>query len=386
MPDWASLSRFEIRHVTLPLQRYRALDVPSQVLGHSVSGEAMLPLFASLYWCLDQHKCFCGIWLVPLSEMANGVVKWLTRRGRPAWVDERVMMHQWSSEFSFPSSHSQLAAAVMTWLVLSSAHAEAATSTPALPSAAYALLVAASRVHVGLHFPSDVAVGLLWGALSAAAYAHIVLPSLPSFVHWSATSRLCALLLPAAAAGLAVHAAYCVAERSRGSDPPEWSRNACRGRYKASAPPEGPWPFSRPFPRPFPGPFPGSLRDPSPDPSETRREDTVRLAGCRRGESSTRGACRTATTWACWACSPGWRSAAPSSTSSHSTTPARAPLPLSAPSSATAAAPPLLGGRPSDTSKTRPRRVPQAGCSPSSRGSARRRRGSRCASTPRSAF
>mmetsp|Transcript_29743 Transcript_29743/g.95641 ORF Transcript_29743/g.95641 Transcript_29743/m.95641 type:complete len:336 (+) Transcript_29743:49-1056(+) len=232
MPDWASLSRFEIRHVTLPLQRYRALDVPSQVLGHSVSGEAMLPLFASLYWCLDQHKCFCGIWLVPLSEMANGVVKWLTRRGRPAWVDERVMMHQWSSEFSFPSSHSQLAAAVMTWLVLSSAHAEAATSTPALPSAAYALLVAASRVHVGLHFPSDVAVGLLWGALSAAAYAHIVLPSLPSFVHWSATSRLCALLLPAAAAGLAVHAAYCVAERSRGSDPPEWSRNACRGRYK----------------------------------------------------------------------------------------------------------------------------------------------------------
>ncbi|EOD36194.1 hypothetical protein EMIHUDRAFT_226803 [Emiliania huxleyi CCMP1516] len=173
MPDWASLSRFEIRHVTLPLQRYRALDVPSQVLGHSVSGEAMLPLFASLYWCLDQHKCFCGIWLVPLSEMANGVVKWLTRRGRPAWVDERVVMHQWSSEFSFPSSHSQLAAAVMTWLVLSSAHAEAATSTPALPSAAYALLVAASRVHVGLHFPSDVAVGLLWGALSAAAYAHI---------------------------------------------------------------------------------------------------------------------------------------------------------------------------------------------------------------------
>ena len=73
---------------------------------------------------------------VPLSEVANGVVKWLTRRGRPAWVDERVMMHQWSSEFSFPSSHSQLAAAVMTWLVLSSAHAEAATSTPALPSAA----------------------------------------------------------------------------------------------------------------------------------------------------------------------------------------------------------------------------------------------------------
>ena len=58
--------------------------------------------------CVDQHKCVCGIWLVPLNEIANGIVKWCTRRGRPAWDDPRVKLHSFSSEFSFPSSHAQV--------------------------------------------------------------------------------------------------------------------------------------------------------------------------------------------------------------------------------------------------------------------------------------
>ena len=165
MPSWERLSQWEIENITLPMQRSLSfLDLPAKLLGVSISGEAILPVFACLYWCFDQQMCFCGIWLVPLSEMANGFVKWRTLRGRPAWVDPRVRLGSWSSEYSFPSSHSQLSAAIMTWLVLSSSHTEAVIQTPALPAAAYALLVAASRVHEGLHFPSDAAVGCLWGS------------------------------------------------------------------------------------------------------------------------------------------------------------------------------------------------------------------------------
>ena len=231
MHVWDALNRWEIEHVTLPMQRLSWCNLPAKALGASVSGEALLPLFACLYWCLDQHKCFAGIWLVPLSEIANGCVKWLTLRGRPAWVDPRVRLHSWSSEFSFPSSHSQLSAAVMTWLVLASHPSEAATTTPAFPSAIYAILVAASRVHEGLHFPSDVMSGSFAGFISAAVYARILFPLLPSFDGWPSISRLCALTVPGGMAALAMNAAYAVADRSRNRDPPVWQRNACKGKY-----------------------------------------------------------------------------------------------------------------------------------------------------------
>ena len=114
------ISVLERERLILPLQRLRALDVPSGLLGYSVQGEAILPVFACLYWCLDQHKCIAGIWLVPINEIANGCIKWLVGRARPGWVDPRVRMLAWSDEFSFPSSHAQLAAAVMHFFVAAS--------------------------------------------------------------------------------------------------------------------------------------------------------------------------------------------------------------------------------------------------------------------------
>lgn len=55
------MSALERERIILPLQRLWVLDMPSQALGLAVSGEAILPLFAWLYWCVDQHKCITGI-------------------------------------------------------------------------------------------------------------------------------------------------------------------------------------------------------------------------------------------------------------------------------------------------------------------------------------
>ena len=232
-PRWDALNRWEVEHITLRMQRLTALNFPAKLLGLSISGKILLLVFACLYWCLDQHKCFAGIWLVPLSEIGNGCAKWLSLRGRPAWVDSRVKLLSWSSEYSFPSSHSQLSAAVMTWLVLSSEHLEAVTETQALPAAIYCALVAVSRVHEGLHFPSDVVVGSLSGLASAALYSLVLLPALPSFDAWPPVARLGLLSIPGLTAALLINAAHSRAERSRGRDPPEWQRNGCRGKYAA---------------------------------------------------------------------------------------------------------------------------------------------------------
>ena len=81
MPDtasssWSALSEWEHDRIIVPMQaRLRAFDAFFKFLGYTVQGEAILPVFASLYWCIDQHKCVAGIWLVPISEIANGIVR-----------------------------------------------------------------------------------------------------------------------------------------------------------------------------------------------------------------------------------------------------------------------------------------------------------------------
>jgi hypothetical protein len=84
------VSRLEREKLMLPLQRLLApFDDVSVMLGHSIAGEVLLPLFATLFWCLDAFKCNAGVWLIPVTEIMNGLVKWATRRGRPCWVDPR---------------------------------------------------------------------------------------------------------------------------------------------------------------------------------------------------------------------------------------------------------------------------------------------------------
>ena len=243
---WEAISRWEREGVIIPLQRALApIEVLSQLLGHSVGGEAILPLFASLYWCIDQHKCIAGIWLVPLSEIANGIVKWLTARPRPAWVDGRVRLLAWSSEFSFPSSHSQLAFAVAHFMVVASDHPEAVTHTPALPAYLYASAVALSRIHVGVHYPSDVAVGSAWGLATAAAYDRILPTLLQLLGRDPAVAGLfAALSTPGLIAAVGLIVGYRAVRKSRCSpeadrtavaaakeETEQWRRRICQGRY-----------------------------------------------------------------------------------------------------------------------------------------------------------
>ena len=188
-------------------------------------------MFATLYWCLDQHKCIAGIWLVPLAEISNGVVKWAFRRPRPSWVDPRIRLLSWSNEFSFPSSHSQLAFMLAHWFVTASKHPQATSSTPAVPSYAYAALVALSRVQVGLHYPSDVLVGSLWGLATTHAY-NAVLPSLLASSPSSGSKLLMSLSIPGLLAAVVLLNAYRKVLASKGEDPPEWERNARKGKYK----------------------------------------------------------------------------------------------------------------------------------------------------------
>ncbi|MEU6896115.1 phosphatase PAP2 family protein, partial [Streptomyces sp. NPDC046557] len=70
-------------------------------------------------------------------------------------------------DWSFPSNHSALAAAAAVALLYVSRRLGAAALTAAV-------LMAASRVWVGVHYPHDALAGFLIGALVAASAATIV--------------------------------------------------------------------------------------------------------------------------------------------------------------------------------------------------------------------
>jgi undecaprenyl-diphosphatase len=94
------------------------------------------------------------------AAVANGPAKLLVRRRRPFHRSQPALIHMPRST-SFPSGHSAAAFAFAT-----AASAELPPLAPVLLPLAAA--VAYSRVHIGVHYPSDVVAGVAIGIGSGA--------------------------------------------------------------------------------------------------------------------------------------------------------------------------------------------------------------------------
>lgn len=121
--------------------------------GYLVSRDSRLVLAALV--------CAAGV-----SDLSSNLVKHAVHRQRPCrdpevsgQVEYRIHV---SGNRSFPSSHAANSASIATVLSL-------AYPPLAVPSAALALLVGASRVYGGVHYPSDVAAGWVLGMISGSA-------------------------------------------------------------------------------------------------------------------------------------------------------------------------------------------------------------------------
>jgi membrane-associated phospholipid phosphatase len=107
------------------------------------------------------HFLFIGL-SVGFAGLASYIVKKTFSALRPYEVDPRIMQWSVGGGFSFPSGHTTEAFASAMALTLLFPSWKVA-----VPAFTWALLIAYTRVHLGVHFPFDILGGVIIGISSA---------------------------------------------------------------------------------------------------------------------------------------------------------------------------------------------------------------------------
>ena len=151
--------------VILWLQTFRVAALDGLFVGATYLGEeyfyiGFLPL---IYWCINKELGIRLSYLIMLSNYVVGWAKLLYKIPRPA--DPRIVPLRHETSPSFPSGHSMNAATMWGYLAL-----YIKRTWFWIVAIALILLIAISRVYVGVHFPQDLIGGLLLGAIVLALY------------------------------------------------------------------------------------------------------------------------------------------------------------------------------------------------------------------------
>lgn len=121
------------------------------------------------YWCVDKRIGYKMIFILNFSLLINNLIKIIVNRSRPLSIKElRHLGVDTATGSSFPSGHAQGTATTFTTLFI-----EFKKLWLALLGTFLVILVAVSRLYLGVHWPSDVACGILFGIISTLIGSYI---------------------------------------------------------------------------------------------------------------------------------------------------------------------------------------------------------------------
>ena len=147
--------------------RHPFLDVLFQTATSLGEEEFYLIFLPFIYWCLNKQVGASLAYISLFSPYLNSIIKLTFRLPRPS--DPRIVLLRTETSPSFPSNHAQ--GAVVNWGYLILWFRNKIFSIVAV---VLVLLIAFSRIYVGVHFPQDVVGGLLIGLLLLVAYNWLV--------------------------------------------------------------------------------------------------------------------------------------------------------------------------------------------------------------------
>ena len=136
------------------------LALPMQLISAMGYAGFYLLVLPALYWCVDSALGLRLAACLLFSVWLNDTLKLVLHAPRPYWVSQRVRAIGKESTFGLPSGHAQHA--TVMWGLLAASVNRAWAWMAAL---VMMFLIGLSRLHLGVHFPSDVVAGWVVGAL-----------------------------------------------------------------------------------------------------------------------------------------------------------------------------------------------------------------------------
>lgn len=148
--------------VAIQLVHNPLLDLFFNLITSLGSEEFYVLLLPMLYWCIDKPLAQRLAYLFLFSAYSNAALKHLFRHPRPFEYDPRVLklsgVPAKELGYGLPSGHSQSALTVWGYLA-----ARIRRRWMWVLATILVVLIAFSRIYLGVHFPSDVFGGLLVG-------------------------------------------------------------------------------------------------------------------------------------------------------------------------------------------------------------------------------
>ncbi|MCS6908057.1 MAG: phosphatase PAP2 family protein [Anaerolineales bacterium] len=137
------------------------LVLPMRAVTFLGSEEFFLLVLPALYWCVDTALGFRVALILLVASSLNGALKLAFHAPRPYWISPEVKAFAAETSFGVPSGHAQIAAGV--WGMIA---ATARRGWVWLVCGSLILLIGFSRMYLGVHFPHDVILGWLLGAIT----------------------------------------------------------------------------------------------------------------------------------------------------------------------------------------------------------------------------
>jgi membrane-associated phospholipid phosphatase len=136
------------------------LELPMKAFSFLGTEDFFMVALPIIYWCIDSNLGIRIAFILMFSDGINSVVKLALHGPRPYWISSQVKGLAEETSFGVPSNHVQ--SAMVIWGMIA---AYMRKWWAWLAAILLIVLIGLSRMYLGVHFPHDVLVGLLLGAL-----------------------------------------------------------------------------------------------------------------------------------------------------------------------------------------------------------------------------